>query len=266
MEDTAYILTYRENGDGDRRDNLLAVLRRLEQRPPLEVIVFEQDTVPRFDPAPASTNRRTLFGYNPGPFNKSWGFNVAARQTARPVLVFADDDVLVGTSLYQAIERCRNGADAAKPYRSIVDLTADESRRVRAGDWEFVPQRPAGTAPNRETGQEFVVFAGGLFVIGREPYLRLGGFDERFRGWGGEDDAMTIKLRRTGMRLAECGDHPALHLWHPREPEAKMGQPHYAANRKLLADYAAYRDDELARLCEVQRQLVGNPHKYSPTR
>jgi hypothetical protein len=32
----------------------------------------------------------------------------------------------------------------------------------------------------------------------------------------------------------------------------------------LLADYAAYRDDELARLCEVPRQVLGNPHKYSP--
>jgi GT2 family glycosyltransferase len=108
------------------------------------------------------------------------------------------------------------------------------------------------------------VFAGGIFVIGREPYLRLGGFDERFRGWGGEDDAMTIKLRRAGMRLAECGERPALHLSHPRGPESTQGQPNYSSNRQLLADYEAYRDDELTRLCEVQRQVIGNPHKYSP--
>ncbi|HEX3633881.1 MAG TPA: galactosyltransferase-related protein [Casimicrobiaceae bacterium] len=266
MEDTAYILIYRENGDGERRDNLLAVLRWLERRPRLEVIVLEQDGVPRFDPTPTSVNRRMLFAYNPGLFNKSWGFNVAARQTARPILVFADADVVVDSSLDQAIDLCRDGVDAAKPYRRIVDLTADESRRVRAGDWGFVPQRPADAPPNREATQEFVVFAGGLFVIGREPYLRLGGFDERFRGWGGEDDAMTIKLQRSGMRLAECGKRPALHLWHPRKPEDTHKQPHYAANRQLLADYAAYRDDELARLCEVQRQVIGNPHKYSPAR
>jgi hypothetical protein len=77
---------------------------------------------------------------------------------------------------------------------------------------------------------------------------------------------MTIKLQRSGMRLAECGKRPALHLWHPRKPEDTHKQPHYAANRQLLADYAAYRDDELARLCEVQRQVIGNPHKYSPAR
>ena len=103
-------------------------------------------------------------------------------------------------------------------------------------------------------------------MIGRDSYLRLGGFEERFRGWGGEDDAMSITLRRMGMRVAECGELPALHLWHPREPEATHGQPYYAANRQLLADYQAYRDDELAHLCEVQRQVIGNPHKYSPAR
>lgn len=89
MQDTAYILTYRESSSGERRDNLLA-LRWLERLPLLQVIVFEQDSVPRVDSKPASIDRRTLFGCNAGPFNKSWRFNVAARQTARPILVFAD--------------------------------------------------------------------------------------------------------------------------------------------------------------------------------
>jgi hypothetical protein len=48
--------------------------------------------------------------------------------------------------------------------------------------------------------------------------------------------------------------------------DATHGQPHYAANRQLLADYRAYADDELARLCEVQRQVAGNPPKYSAAR
>ena len=264
MDDTAYILTYRESS-AERRDNLLAVLRRLERMPGLEVIVFEQHRAPRLGLEPAPGLRRAVFGYNPGPFNKSWGFNVAARQTPRPILVFADADVVVDDAIDEAIELCRHGnIDAAKPYRRIVDLSADESRRWRDGD--FVAPRQAETAPNRESSGEFVVFAGGLFVIGREQYWRLGGFDERFVGWGGEDDAMSIKLERTGMRLAECGEHPALHLWHPRENETAQREPHYATNRRLLADYRAYRDDELVRLCEVQRQVAGNPHKYSPAR
>lgn len=52
MEDTAYILTYRESGSAERRDNLLAVIRWLERLPLLEVIVFQQDSVPRVDSKP----------------------------------------------------------------------------------------------------------------------------------------------------------------------------------------------------------------------
>jgi predicted glycosyltransferase involved in capsule biosynthesis len=217
MDDTAYILTFRESGSAERRDNLLAIIQRLERLPLLEVIVFEQDRVPRLEVAATPSHRRVLFGYNPEPFNKSWGFNVAARQTARPTLVFADADVVVDEALDQAIAACRHGIDAAKPYRRITDLTRDESRRFRERDRDFVPNRPAESPPDREAQREFVVFAGGVFVIGREAYLRLGGFDERFLGWGGEDNAMSIKLERTGMRLAEYGECPALHLWHPRE-------------------------------------------------
>ncbi|MGH8712947.1 MAG: galactosyltransferase-related protein [Casimicrobiaceae bacterium] len=263
MDDASYILTYRDDGGAERRANLRAVLRWLELRPRLEVIIVEQDSAPRLD-LPAVAGRRTLFGYNPGPFNKSWGFNVAARQTSRRLLVLADADVLVGDALDQAIELCRGGADAAKPYRRIVDLDAEESRRVRGGESDFAPQRGVGVPPDRQGQQEFVVFAGGLFVIARDCYWRLRGCDERFRGWGGEDDAMTIKLQRAGARLAECGERPALHLWHPRG--APAAHAHYAANRQLVADYRTYGDDEFARLCEVQRQIIGNPHKYSPGR
>jgi hypothetical protein len=38
MDDTAYVLTYRESGAAERRDNLLAVVHGLGRTPLLEVI------------------------------------------------------------------------------------------------------------------------------------------------------------------------------------------------------------------------------------
>jgi len=38
MDETAYILTYRDDGGGDGRDNLLAVVHGLGRTPLLEVI------------------------------------------------------------------------------------------------------------------------------------------------------------------------------------------------------------------------------------
>jgi GT2 family glycosyltransferase len=259
----SYLITYRESGSSERRENLFAVLRWLGQWPETEVVVIEQDSVPRLERELLQANGGTRLAYNPGAFNKAWGLNVAARMARGPLLALADGDVIVPRALPEAAERCAPG-QAVKPYRSIVDLTAEQTARVRGGDWSFAPKREPGALKNREGQGEQVVFAGGLFLIRRDDYLQLGGFDERFVGWGGEDDAMTVKLQRAGVALSEIGDAPALHLWHPRSHESTLGQPHYAANRALLADYATYGDAELTRLCEVQRQTMGNRHKYRP--
>jgi predicted glycosyltransferase involved in capsule biosynthesis len=101
-----------------------------------------------------------------------------------------------------------------------------------------------------------------LFAIRRDAFVHLGGFDERFVGWGGEDDAMTIKVERARLSCVELDREVALHLHHPRPAEATFGHAHYAANRALLDDYARYDDATLARLAEVQWQLAGHARKY----
>jgi glycosyltransferase involved in cell wall biosynthesis len=50
----------------------------------------------------------------------------------------------------------------------------------------------------------------------RDDLLRINGFDERFRGWGCEDDDMGGRLRQVGVRIATVlGYTHAYHLWHP---------------------------------------------------
>jgi len=260
MKDVSALITYRENGSADRRENLFAVLRWLARWPEMQAIVVEQDTVSRLEGLPFGT---ACIAYNPGPFNKGWGLNVAARLARSPILIVTDADV-IAPELADAVELCRQGAAAAKPYRDIVDLTPEETKRVRAGESTFAPARPGDAPRSREGKQEFIVFAGGSFVIRRELYLRIGGFDERFLGWGGEDDAMSARIRRTKIATGEIATQPALHLWHPRSQESTFGQPHYQKNVALLAEYDRYTDAELARLCELQRQTMGNLHKYRP--
>jgi N-terminal domain of galactosyltransferase len=261
MKDASFLITYRESGSPDRRENLFAVSRWLGQWPELQVIVVEQDTVSRLDALPFGT---AYIAYNAGPFNKGWGFNIAARLARNPILIVGDADVIAPQTLADGVERCRQGAVAVKPYREIVDLTPEETGRVRGGEWAFSPTRPKDSPRSREGQHEFVVFAGGLFVIRRDAYLRIGGFDERFLGWGGEDDAMSARIRRMGIPTEEIVTQPALHLWHPRSHESTFGQAHYKANVALLADYDRYSAAEIARLCEVQRQAMGHLHKYRP--
>jgi GT2 family glycosyltransferase len=63
--------------------------------------------------------------------------------------------------------------------------------------------------------------AGGDFGIWREDFVRVNGFDERFVGWGQEDDDLGLRLRAAGVRLESILDRTcSLHIWHPTDPTA----------------------------------------------
>src|SRR5215472_14657581 len=128
----SYVVTWRESADSDRRANLLTVLAWLAGMPELEVIVVEQDTVPRIDEGVPAAGSKWIFAYNPGPFNKGWGFNVGVRHSTTPILAFGDADLIVDGVLPQCIAHCTQGYQTVKPYRKLIDLTAEETAVVRS--------------------------------------------------------------------------------------------------------------------------------------
>ena len=264
MHKISYILTWRDGASSERRDNLFAVLTWLARYPEFEPILVEQDDAPHLSgalPHPACTQ---LFAYNPGPFNKSWGLNLGFRHSANAWLAFADADIVLGDALADTLEHLGKGYQAIKPYRRLLDLDDAESARVRAGEFEWQPQRIGDDASNREGVGEHIVFAGGVFLVGRATFLRIGGWDERFRGWGGEDDAMSYRLERARVPAIELDRRPALHLAHLRPRAATFEQPHYAANRALLESYRQLDDAQLERFAEIQTQIIGHREKYRP--
>ena len=258
------ILTYRGASGTERRENLDAVLAWLARTPDLEVVVVEQDTHQSLVPPLVHERASVVFAYNAGPFNKAWGLNVGARASGGSVLLFGDADVIVPGGLGDAARLCAGRAQVVKPYRDLIDLTSEASARVRELGADALAGHDAAFARNRDGIGERLSLCGGWFAIRRDAFAALGGFDERFVGWGGEDDAMTTKVERVRLATFELDGGPALHLWHPRSVPSTSGHAHYASNLALLADYAAYDDDTLARLFEVQRQGCGRRDKYRP--
>jgi hypothetical protein len=77
------------------------------------------------------------------------------------------------------------------------------------------------------------------FVVPRAVWDNLGGFDERFKGWGWED--MAFQSVVCGLYGHERLDGDVWHLWHPRaEERIRRGtplHPAYVANRMLGRRY-----------------------------
>ena len=84
------------------------------------------------------------------------------------------------------------------------------SRRHRRAVWHGMIRHP--TKPR---------LAGGDFGVWRSDFAQVNGFDERFEGWGQEDDDLGLRLRAAGVRLASILDATcSLHVWHPTDPTA----------------------------------------------
>jgi GT2 family glycosyltransferase len=62
-------------------------------------------------------------------------------------------------------------------------------------------------------------FRGGDFALARADFERVNGFDEKFVGWGCEDDDFGRRLRAASLRAISILNRTcAYHLWHPPAP------------------------------------------------
>jgi hypothetical protein len=87
-------------------------------------------------------------------------------------------------------------------------------------------------------------------AIKRSTWDAIGGFDERFEGWGFEDTAFHFACETIiGLPIKKIpGD--CYHLWHPPSPETSRSSPTYLRNHILRRRYESVRwqPDRLLRL------------------
>lgn len=72
---------------------------------------------------------------------------------------------------------------------------------------------------------------GALFSLPRSVYFRLGGYDERFLGWGCTDSFLAAKAIASGNYIIPVYTASGLHISHP--PRSKNKEAEYKRNRKL---------------------------------
>ena len=85
-------------------------------------------------------------------------------------------------------------------------------------------------------------------VIRRETYFEIGGHDERFEGWGGEDVEFLDRLRT--RKLYPGSFLPAIHLWHPPAPQKQSGHRNNELLRRIMAEPTE------SRVVRARRQLA----------
>jgi hypothetical protein len=183
------------------------------------------------------------------PYCRAWALNVGARAATGKLLVFHDNDMLA-PSAYAAelVARHAQGYEAINLKRFVFYMSQRHSEQIQSGGRIASKDAPEAVVQNLE--------AGGSIAMDRQAFLEIGGYDEAFVGWGGEDNEFWQRaLLRRAWRYAYL---PLVHLWHSAQPlKTDAANP----NARRFAALTAVPPEQ--RVIDLTRRDFGNARGLS---
>lgn len=227
------------HGGGERLPLLAQTLASLRQAlPESPLIVVELGESAVAGEAAERAGAQHLFAAHTGPFERARALNLGSAEARTAYILWHDNDLVAAPGFHaRAIAELEaKQLDFLIPFHEIHYLSEPDTRA-----WLADGADPSAAKPLR-TLQSGLQVSGGMGLVRRAFVERYGGFDERFRGWGGEDNAWWHKahlLGRPGISRAPA--QTLFHLYH-RDSGGLAGaapqraNPHYRRNLALLAD------------------------------
>lgn len=180
-----------------------------------------------------------------GPFNRSAAINDAARGSWDIAIVLDADVLAEASQVYAAADRVRQSGKVTLPYDRFVGLNQVMTARVLRGyegPWE------RGARFRSDTHESSIV------AIPRKLWDAIGGFDERFVGWGQEDVAFIQAARILGGGIERIPG-VVFHLEHGARHLRGRGSSQYRANQERGERYRQARTPEEIRELLEERQM-----------
>lgn len=171
----------------------------------------------------------TVGHHNDGRFNRSKAINHAAKDDW-DIAVIADADTWVPhNQLAEAIDTANTTGRLTAAFTTVAELTKSCTETILANQTLTTP-----TSVLRVRRRELDTQSS-MLVITRDLWDKVGGLDERFNGWGGEDNAFWKTCTLHAGQPERIHGH-AYHLWHEPSSDKHRG-PAYRNNLKLWRRY-----------------------------
>ena len=175
------------------------------------------------------------------PFNASFARNNAALLAGDwNVAVFVDSDTVMFDygPVREGVRQAAATGKFVRPYDRYYMTDETGARELMEA---HLP--PAGAKVLQAAEAH-----GGVNIIPRGLWTTLGGYDERFKGWGSEDAAIELAAKALGAFKQIKGD--VYHIWHPMSADRSTGDPQFQANVALRRRY------ELAKSPGQMREMI----------
>jgi hypothetical protein len=249
----SYIIGHRDTSYSKvRTKNLYYVLEWLHNNfPELEIILVEQSEHKTLE---LPEYVKYIHVVNTGFFNRSWTFNIAFKNTQKEFLMCADNDVVMNINDLLTVFGDITNYDAISPNNKLMDLTQDNTNHLisnKLNNFNFNDIIRGG-----------INFSSTLVAFSRYGYEKIFGWDEDFRGWGGEDDIQTLKIKKM-LNFKEY-DFMAYHMWHERNQSLGEMAFHsnYNNNVQIINKLWNYTPEQLIEYYKPRFETYGNPLKY----
>lgn len=240
------------SGGGERLPLLARTLAGLREAiPQSPVIVVELGESPLAAETARQAGARHIFAAHWGPFERARALNLGSAEADSDFIMWHDNDLVAPPGFYaRAIAEIESaGLDFLIPFYQIHYLSEPDTRACLDGGADPSASRPLRTL---RSGTQV---SGGMGLVRRAFLERYGGLDERFRGWGGEDNAWWHKASVLGRPdMSRSPEQCLYHLYHRASgglasDAARRANPHYRRNLQMLAALKriATRDSYLAR-------------------
>lgn len=252
-----------------RIGNLLQTVRLLAKREAglhgSELVLVCQDatkpiSVPGFDA------RHINLGLNT--YHRGRAVNTGVAAAANDIIVILDSDRVLPAGYFTTAAASLRPSTAATAARisELPSFYSDDE--IDAQAWEFTKDEARSPTAEPEMKNLF----SGNTMMWRADYLRCGGFDEGYIGYGFNDNDMTLTAMRAGVRPV-FHDAVELHLYHPKEffhagsPVASYGSVMCAINcMRFMDKWGVKPTDKVADLMGRARKALQDAPEHMRTR
>jgi hypothetical protein len=177
-----------------------------------------------------------------GPFNRSAAINRATEGEWDVAIILDSDTILDAGQVLAGIELAEQTGSLVLPYEKRNMLSRAGTYKILGGyvgSWERM-------VSSRERDRVSC-----CVIVPRALWDVVGGFDERFEGWGGEDEAFYAACKALGGVERMPGAN--WHLYHAASPHHRHDTPLYRQALRLTQRYLEADEGGMRRLLAESR-------------
>jgi|LakMenEpi03Aug12_release.lakeMendotaPanAssembly.Ray.scaffolds.fasta_scaffold95729_4 predicted glycosyltransferase involved in capsule biosynthesis len=203
----------------------------IERYPNCEILLIEDSNAPVIKQA--IPDARYMFVYNKKLFNKSKSFNIGFLAATNDVICGIDADMLIPSTLIDLTINKINEDKVVFPGREIY----------YAYEW-IDPKDLTQKFWYHKTwtrDRAATQFHGGIFICNKKTYAKVGGFDQRFEGYGSEDTSFYMRCVESKNNADTTRVMDLIHIDHDYN---EVEQHAIETNRRLLIIYSRVNADE----------------------